>query len=214
MKDIINLKFVNDNKEEILKIGDIIPTCILKHISDDEIEKWFEYNKKNNDWFANKFNTLEDWKTSERFVLDNDFPESIVELLNDWVNCFPQFEGVLNRQYFDEFIENDGVLDQSEEVNEIEKRFHEVIMDNVGELIEEFQVPLPSLSFDLVEKTNWASKESFPVPGMYGGFYYYLTIEDCDLVLYSDSWSRICEGSGMSHRITAKESKCIAEGFV
>ena len=35
MKDIINLKFVNDNKKEILKIGDIIPTCILKNIYDD-----------------------------------------------------------------------------------------------------------------------------------------------------------------------------------
>lgn len=214
MKDVINIKFVQDHQEEILKIEDIIPSRIFECISDEKIKEYFEYNKQNSEFFAKEFKSVEEWVTSEETVLDEDFPEDIINLLVDWVDCYPQFEKVLNREYFDEFIENDGVLDQSDELNEIEKRFHKVIMHRVGYLIEKFKIELPHINQELSVKTDFFSQESFPVPGMYGGFYYFLTIENGDYVLYSDSWSRIAGGSGQTHRITAFDCELIDEGFV
>lgn len=213
LKDIVNKEYIGLHQEDILKLGDVIPSCIFKYIPEDLIKEYFEYNKKNN-LFVEDFKTIDEWKTSEKLVLDSNFPEEIVELLKEWVECYPQFEGILNEENFDEFIEMGGKLNHSEELMKIEKKFHELINYRAGHLIKMNNVKMPHISQKLVENTNFFSREDFPVPGMYGGFYYYLTIENHEFVLYADSWSRIVGGSGQTHKITVEKVELIEEGFV
>ncbi|MBQ6628288.1 MAG: hypothetical protein IJH65_05660 [Methanobrevibacter sp.] len=214
MIDIVNVKFIKSHQDEILELADIIPKCIIKYISYDKIEEYFEYNKENSDYFKKEFETIDEWINSQDLVLFSDYPEDLIDLLNEWVECYPQFERILNRQYFDEYIENDGVLNQSEELKRIEKRFHKLIMHRAGHLIEEYDVEMPHVTFDL-EKCDWFHRQCFPVPGMYGGFYYYLyENETGEYELNVDSWSRICGGSGQTHIITQNKCELIDEGFV
>jgi hypothetical protein len=43
----------------------------------------------------------------------------------------------------------------------------------------------------------------FPVPGMYGGFYFWLQPDGADTLLVSDSWCRTVAGSEERHDVTA-----------
>ncbi len=54
----------------------------------------------------------------------------------------------------------------------------------------------------------------FPVPGMYGGFKYYLQGSGDNTKLISESWCRVAGGSGQQHEITSEGSKLVAQGFV
>jgi len=54
----------------------------------------------------------------------------------------------------------------------------------------------------------------FPVPGMYGGFSYWLESTGADAKLVSESWSRVVGGSGQRHEITSAGSRLVEEGFV
>lgn len=213
MKDIVDIKYINEHQDEILELGDVVPKCIMRYIPLYKIEEYFEINQKNNQ-FQEDFKTIEEWIESEKLVLDYDFPEDIIELLEDWVECYPQFEGVLKKENFEEFIENDGVINQSEELDKIEKRFHDLTMQRAGNLIEKFDIEMPHINEDLLKNTDEFSRESFPVPGMYGGFYYYLTIVNGEFLLDVDSWSRVVGGSGQNHEITVDECKLVSEGFV
>lgn len=215
MKSIVNVKFIKSHQDEILELADVVPKCIFEHISERNIEEYFEYNKENSDSFQKEYETIDEWLNSQDLVIWDETPEEIVELLKEWVECYPQFEEILNRQYFEEFIENDGVLNQSEELKRIEINFHKLIMHRAGNLIEKFDVEMPHVTFDLLEKDGWINRESFPVPGMYGGFYYYLSLNDeGQYELNVDSWSRICGGSGQTHIITEDKCELIDEGFV
>jgi hypothetical protein len=57
-------------------------------------------------------------------------------------------------------------------------------------------------------------KAGFPVPGMYGGFHYWLEGEGEQTKLVAESWCRVAEGSGQRHEITAAGSQLVEEGFV
>lgn len=236
MKDIVNIKFIKTHQEEILKLGDIVPYSIMKYINYENIEKYFHIHKKNNTLYE-EIETIEDWIFSEKIVLDDfkfyydenyrkfekesEFPEyyirkfeEYIELLEDWVNCYPEFKGVLNKGCFDEYINNEGIIDQSPELRIIEEKFHEVIMQRVGNIIEELKIELPHITMDLYQK-DFFNREEFPVPGMYGGFYYYLDVgEYSDFQLNVDSWSRISEGSGQTHIITVNDKELVDEGYV
>lgn len=74
----------------------------------------------------------------------------------------------------------------------------------------ELTVDLPVLSANL---DDYAEPQWFPVPGMYGGFSYRLVMECKALVLLTESWSRVAEGSGQEHRITESATELVAEGF-
>lgn len=214
MVDIVNVKYIKAHQDEILELADIIPKNIIKYISYNKIEEYFIYNRENSDYFNEEFETIDDWINSQDLVLFSDYPEDIIDLLDEWVECYPQFEGILNRQYFDEYIENDGVLNQSEELKLIEKRFHKLIMHRAGHLIEEYEIEMPHITFDLL-KIDCFRRKSFPVPGMYGGFYYCLyKNEKGEYALNVDSWSRICGESGQTHIITQNKCELIDEGFV
>ena len=53
-----------------------------------------------------------------------------------------------------------------------------------------------------------------PIPGMYGGFSYWLTETGNNAKLVSESWCRVVGGSGQCHQVTAAGSKLVEEGFV
>ena len=93
----------------------------------------------------------------------------------------------------------------------IERHFHAVIRARAAELIDRHQVVLPELAPLLIaaEPKAW-----FPVPGMYGGFSYWLEGEGRDAKLVSESWSRVVGGSGQRHEVTAEGSRLVEEGFV
>ena len=70
---------------------------------------------------------------------------------------------------------------------------------------------LPELSV-LTEFTDQALW--FPIPGMTGGFHFWLEKEATQEVLIAESWCRINGGSGMRHRITGFEVILAESGFV
>lgn len=93
----------------------------------------------------------------------------------------------------------------------IQKHFHAIIRDRAGDLVEKFGLRLPELEplLEIEKPQMW-----FPVPGMYGGFNYWLDGEGENVKLISESWCRVVGGSGQRHEITSQECKLIDEGFV
>ena len=98
-----------------------------------------------------------------------------------------------------------------ETIQKIEQHFHALIHERTSKLTDEQGFELPSL-IALLESD--IRREWFGVPGMYGGFSYWLVGEGEDTVLITESWSRILGGSGQRHEITAEGSKLVDEGFV
>jgi hypothetical protein len=96
-------------------------------------------------------------------------------------------------------------------LNAIQNYFHEIILNRAGDLIETGKVRLPELGIllEIEQPHMW-----FPVPGMYGGFDYWLDVKGQDVKLISESWSRIVEGSGQRHEISNDGWKLVEESFV
>ena len=84
-------------------------------------------------------------------------------------------------------------------------------MGRAADLIREQKTPLPELTHLLAapERKDW-----FAVPGMYGGFSYWLQGEGEAMKLVCESWCRVVEGSGQRHEITESGAKLLEEGFV
>jgi hypothetical protein len=93
----------------------------------------------------------------------------------------------------------------------IQQHFHEVIRGRANRLVEEHVLRLPELE-PLLEMED--PKVWFAVPGMYGGFSYWLEKVGVEARLVTTSWSRIVDGSGQRHEITSAGSKLVEEGFV
>ena len=53
----------------------------------------------------------------------------------------------------------------------------------------------------------------FAAPGMYGGFSYTLEAAGAASRLIAESWSRVVEGSGQRHLVSAAGSTPVDEGF-
>ena len=106
-----------------------------------------------------------------------------------------------NTELFDLFSKKFYTVE--EEIRKIQKNFHKLIFQRANSFgINEINVELP----DLLKKESGY----FAVPGMYGGFSYSLSAEsDCKHVLYTESWCRVCGGSGQIHEVTADEIKLI-----
>ncbi len=99
----------------------------------------------------------------------------------------------------------------NEHLLRIQRHFHEVIRGRAERLIEANRLVLPELAPLLAADPpeGW-----FPIPGMYGGFRYWLVGEGAHTKLMCESWCRVVEGSGERHEITADGSVLMAEGFV
>lgn len=98
-----------------------------------------------------------------------------------------------------------------ETLQQIERHFHSLIRSRAGDLIDKQNVTLPKLS-NLVRGSK--EKAWFAVPGMYGGFGYWIEGAGRNIKLISESWSRVVGGSGQRHEITTGGSVLVAEGFV
>ena len=93
----------------------------------------------------------------------------------------------------------------------IQKHFHAIIRNRASDVIEQFSLRLPELEplIEIEKPQMW-----FTVPGMYGGFHYWLDGEGENVKLISESWCRVVGGSGQRHEITSREGKLTDEGFV
>jgi hypothetical protein len=93
----------------------------------------------------------------------------------------------------------------------IQTHFHAVIRGRAEGLVTGQALPLPELEvlLELEEPRIW-----FPVPGMYGGFSYWLERDGADARLVAESWCRVAGGSGQRHQITSGGSRLVDEGFV
>lgn len=93
----------------------------------------------------------------------------------------------------------------------IQRHFHAVIRGRAADLIDRHNVALPELAPLL---TADEPKAWFPVPGMYGGFGYWLEGTGEQTKLVAESWCRVVGGSGQRHEVTADGSRLVEEGFV
>jgi hypothetical protein len=93
----------------------------------------------------------------------------------------------------------------------IQRHFHALIRKRAANLIDQHNVVLPELAPLLASKKP---KVWFPIPGMCGGFSYWLEGEGKQAKLISESWCRVVDGSGQRHEVTAKGSQLVEEGFV
>jgi len=93
----------------------------------------------------------------------------------------------------------------------IQRHFHELIREQVAKLIDKNKVTLPDLTPLL---TAEEPKAWFRIPGMRGGFSYWLEGEGRDTKLVTESLSGVVESSGQRYEITASGSHLVEEGFV
>ena len=93
----------------------------------------------------------------------------------------------------------------------VQEHFHEVIRGRVAKEVHKYQLRLPELEplLELDKIHIW-----FAVPGMAGGFDYWLDIDGVEAKLVTESWCRVALGSGQRHEITSVGSQLVAEGFV
>lgn len=93
----------------------------------------------------------------------------------------------------------------------IQSNFHDVIRATIDRELPNHKLRLPELEplLELERPQMW-----FPIPGMYGGFSYWLESTGVTAKLISESWCRVVAGSGQRHEITSQGSRLVAEGFV
>jgi hypothetical protein len=93
----------------------------------------------------------------------------------------------------------------------LQSHFHTVIRSRADRLVEEHRLRLPELEplLELDRPKMW-----FAVPGMCGGFSYWLANAGVEPKLVTESWCRVAGGSGQRHEITSSETKLVDEGFV
>lgn len=98
-----------------------------------------------------------------------------------------------------------------EALQKIQQHFHKIILEQAGNLVKKSQLRLPELVplLEIDKPKMW-----FPVPGMYGGFSYWLEGEGEDTKLIAESWCRVVEGSGKRHVITIHGTELVDKGFV
>jgi hypothetical protein len=93
----------------------------------------------------------------------------------------------------------------------MQRHFHDVIRGRAGDLVAEHALRLPELEalLEIMPPKLW-----FPVPGMYGGFGFWLDTLVEEPVVLAESWSRVVGGSGERHIISPHGSLLLAAGFV
>lgn len=93
----------------------------------------------------------------------------------------------------------------------IQAHFHALIKSRAAELFVYDLPELPSLEsmFESTSDSEWLA-----VPGMYGGFKYWIDRDAPGFSLIAESWSRIVGGSGRRHEISAEGSLLVEKGFV
>lgn len=99
-----------------------------------------------------------------------------------------------------------------DELETIQFYFHAVIRGRADRLVNEHRLRLPELE-PVLERRG--SKFWFPVPGMTGGFSYWLDAQNFKRpTLVSESWCRVVHGSGERHEISSIGLALVDRGFV
>lgn len=93
----------------------------------------------------------------------------------------------------------------------MQEHFHAVIRGRIERALPDLGLRLPELE-PLLESDR--PRVWFAVPGMYGGFRYWLESDGVTARLITESWCRVAEGSGQRHEIDSAGSRLVAEGFV
>ena len=99
----------------------------------------------------------------------------------------------------------------ADELQAMQQHFHAVIRERADALVREHALRLPELEplLEMAEPRLW-----FAVPGMVGGFHFWLDTLAGDPVVIAESWSRVVDGSGQRHLVSPHGSLLLAEGFV
>ena len=90
-------------------------------------------------------------------------------------------------------------------------QFHALITQTLRNYPKATPGSLPALSAPLPHR---GSPAWWPVPGMYGGFNYWLDEYDGGPCLIVESWSRVEQGSGERHRLNPEGAVLLDAGFV
>lgn len=93
----------------------------------------------------------------------------------------------------------------------IQTQFHELIRGTIKDLPTSDLLRLPELepTLEYDRKHFW-----FPVPGMCGGFHYWLVCDGPEARLAVQSWCRGADGSGRQYDITAQKTTLVDKEFV
>jgi hypothetical protein len=97
------------------------------------------------------------------------------------------------------------------ELDAIQRHFHALIRERADAQVREHALRLPELEplLEIEVPKLW-----FAVPGMYGGFSYWLEQISRHPLLVASSWCRVVDGSGQCHVVSPHGYVLIAEGFV
>lgn len=95
---------------------------------------------------------------------------------------------------------------------EVQAYFHELIQRLAAREIDEHKLRLPML--EPLTEMPIGRKVWFCVPGMFGGFAFWLARAGDEPQLVTESWSRMVSGSGLRHSITKDGVELIEAGFV
>jgi hypothetical protein len=96
-------------------------------------------------------------------------------------------------------------------IRALERHLHELMRERAGSQIEEAQLVLPALTAPLPRSR---SRAWLPIPGMMGGFSYWVEGRGLNVRLVAESWSRVVDGSGQRHLITVDGIRLVDQGFV
>ena len=102
------------------------------------------------------------------------------------------------------------------ELTIIQGHFHNLILERAS-VIPSFMAMEDKALPVITNETSTDSKDGsewYPVPGMYGGFKYWLTERNGRPLLMTESWCRVAEGSGQRHEVSIDGYVCVAGGFV
>ncbi len=159
-----------------------------------------------NDLVDEKYN-IKFWLPFENFELTSPLPKNLEEY-NIYMHNVIKFINKRNKRISD-----------FNKLLIIQQRFHQLIFYRAEEYKLEYFLnledkELPTID-DIIESETDDFFESkwYGVPGMYGGFRYRLKKEDDNVFLISESWSRVCGGSGERHHISIEGTKLIEKGF-
>lgn len=100
----------------------------------------------------------------------------------------------------------------SNDIAQLEAQFHAVIQGRVAEEVLAHQLRLPKL--EPLTEFPLGRRFWFLVPGMYGGFLFWLENAGDAPCLVVESWCRVVDGSGQRHRVRPGGYELEAEGFV
>jgi hypothetical protein len=98
-----------------------------------------------------------------------------------------------------------------EQLQALTHHFHALIRQRASELVRQHALRLPELE-PLLE--TQVRKVWFPIPGMYGGFVYWLDEIADRTVLITESWSRVVGDSGECHVVSPSGFLLLESGFV